>query len=623
MGFLSGGGGGGSLFGDIPLLGSFFGGDGDEQGSINEIAKDKIPEGKLLATSEGAPMNFVMGDDRIRVPLVVFYAEKATVHKKTVKGEGKGAPSTSFETLEIDCAYSMGSAYDPNPSDGKSGHGRIEGFRRIWLAGKIVYHSASPSKGKKHYDSLKLTRAGDTASAPEIITDEKGVNNVPAFRGQNFFEVENLKMTESFGGGFPQKGEALVKPNVGPFTIADAITALWRFADVSTSLLDVSEVTGQNTVSSGTVGQVRGYFRTGYHNVAQALRELLFVYDVTAQEEGGVVRFLDRGYEDIVEVDWQDLGVLSGNTGKPIRFYDDPDAQTPGEVTFAFQSQKNKWQRTTRTARRFGTPYDQKVEIGVNINLEPKEGMRVARRRLWGPTIESRVAVWSLPQSYNHLQAADIMAVAFPATAPVFAGQRFYIRVLDRTVGNDWQYEFRGTLLYTQSADDDLLPDLSNIFTFEEEEEEEDSDVGEVDDEDEELEDPPAKIHPILADIPPLRFTATEVDQPGHYFAHAVEDVAEEFTGSVFYKAKSNVDSKYKATSIAMPPEGIVGFADTVLPAATVAAFTGAIDTNGTVDVTVYEGTLGSATLEDVLASETPVNWALLGTEIIAFRDLE
>lgn len=588
-------------------------GESDAEG----LEANRLPESKPLATSEGAPIYFSLGY-RNRIPGSIIFVSDIDVDTITQSvGDGKGSSSVKTYEQRVDLLVSFGASV--------SARGKAEDIRKVWANSQLLYTSTDEDKGEHLWDEVQAIKAGSGQTVSSILSAHK--NNAPAFKGSNHLAVKGLLISGDFGGSVPGKWEGLVAADPEDFTIMEALQALADFAGersgglFDSSKIDVSRVTGTRLTVNGigdTIidGQLYGYQWGGLKLASRIFADLMLAYDLSARDNGGVLEFLDRGAEDIVEVDAGDMGAFetSQDDSRPIRFTDEAGLRLPSSVTVRYLDPEAKWQRGGVTIRRNGAPYENPVSVDLEMTLTERMAKKVGRRRLWGPFLERKRAALKLPPKYAHVQETDILAV-------VYSGQRYYIRVIRLAVGDNFLIEVEGVVIYTQDPADDLLTSAADLYEDDDEEgDDEPPDVGDVDNEEDGIYAAPTMVTKLL-DIPALFEKETQI--PGFRFAHTTLSPSAKFLDALLYKSKDGVNYKPELgnTDNAISYAGLqrMGLTVDAIGDGYAAAVNSRFDRESTVTVDMYR-------TKDVLTSTDDAgllfgtNLALIGSEIVQFK---
>lgn len=569
----------------------------------------RIGELDPVKVSEGGRMWRAAGCGKVRTSCQVAWSSK--VHEKKTKasvGTGKSAGAVNTYSYSVDLVVMIGQAFE-----GTDGKGAIEKLWQIKCNGKTIYNAKKPGKGKHRYASLALRLGTESQPVMGVLEAAKGSGKVSAFRNTAGFGFNELKLAD-FGNGIPQVFDAIWQPDPYPYTVADAITAIWLRSPGRTSgEIDVSGVTGKNTVDADDLGNrcLQGMIFNGPESPLRMLDALAVAYDFAHQETNGVVRFFDRGDETVIEIDDDLLGADVGTPEvrrQPLSIRDRADNSLPSEVVVNYFDEDQAWKRASVRVKVDNPPSGENiVEIDLPFTFEREQARRICRRRAWEPYLFRHEVELNLPPDFIDVQEADVLAVPFN-------GQRYYIRVLKKTIGANWLIQIEGVVLDTRAGSDQILSSVAGSWNGDLEDTLDALDPTDGDDDDDYS---PPVVRTVLANLPAI--TDEETELYGFWLAHAADDIDAIWIASTLFRS-TKAGGKYKEIpSESVWKETTIGFVLNALPDST--AKWGWWDTINHLDVQFFEGAAASVDEEDVRAG---ANWLAVGTgnnfEVIAFR---
>lgn len=193
LGLAIGGAAVGSFFG-VPGLGLAI---GSIAGSLLFPGPDPPPtlgpqlgDLQVQVSAYGNPMPHLFGTVRVAGNIIWNSNIREIAHKQSSSGGGKGgAPkqeSISF-TYEVDLQISLC-------------HHLIDGIGRVWANDQLFYDFSNPPHAKGL--NAKIYFGTDTQTPDPLIEADKGVGNVPAYRGQAYIMLRKLDLTP-FNNGIP------------------------------------------------------------------------------------------------------------------------------------------------------------------------------------------------------------------------------------------------------------------------------------------------------------------------------------------------------------------------------------------------------------------------------------
>jgi hypothetical protein len=578
------------------------------------IAVAEIPEVQSASAGDGAKMWRGCGR-RGRVSGTIIWAEEPRHFKEDVKLDGV---ETSVDRYKVNFAVAWGQAFA-----GTDGAGRIEDIIAVLASGKVIWKKNKTSKYDHRWGSWTNNLGGASASKNSFLQSKLGTNKVSAFRNTAYSVIEDLRL-EDIGGGIPQIIEAIVQWDPAGYTLADAVTDIWnrrKGADAATEI-DVSRLTGKNTIADtgGGVYPFEGYQVDGPRAITDMLSQFETAFDLTIRHNGTRLQFLDRGDEDVIEVDSGHLGCAEGfaGSGRPITITSIEPRKQPSEVIVQYRAKNRAYQRATETYRLNGVPSgENKAQFEYSGVLLPKQARRIAKRRVYEAyRVGQEVSGVTLPPDYMDTLAGDLVPVALE-------GQVYYVRAQQVTVGANYIVEIDGVVEQVRAGEDEIITSADgNLGANEDDDPSNDDDplVTDPEDEDPDGYEPPfLRVAPM--NLPPI-FIDKDARRSGLYYAHAPEDPAATFKGAKAYRSwKASGGYKIMASSLG---ESDMGITVGTMPGSTVAGVM--LDRATQLRVQMFRGAPTSAVRGDV---ESGINWVAIGDpsenrwEVAAFLDAE
>uniref|UniRef100_A0A6M3JBD8 Putative tail protein n=1 Tax=viral metagenome TaxID=1070528 RepID=A0A6M3JBD8_9ZZZZ len=592
----------------------------------------ELAEMKAVTATEGAPMPFHYGR-RIRVDGTVIYdsgLKKDYFYEiGTWTQDGWVVYEKKF-IHHVDILIAFGQAYV-----GTDGGGKIHELHTLYADGKKVWAKSDPKKGADRYESISISKGGSTAAVDSLLASIKGSTKVSAFRNTTYVSIEKLEL-QDFGNRTPAEWAAIIE-SVDPTSgggskvrVKDAISAVWAtIPNRVVGEIDVSHVSGANTVKSGDAGEIvvdgqfEGMVVVGPETPLNILGQIEDVYDLWHREREGVLFFYDHGDEEVVAVPAGNLGATAKKAGadRPVEIRRKVFVtKVPTQVVVNFMSKKMEFRRDSTRQRLLADPAtdgENIIEVDVPFVLPTKAARRYVKKLLYEPRKEFLDGKVSLPPDFVHVETGDVLAVPFE-------GQTYYLRVDQKTTGKDFRVVVEGTVVDVRDEGDPILASIPALFQG--------TDVAgdDVDLEDESepgITDPdepegylPLPMKTVLRDAPPM--VDGQATSSGWYVAHAMFDVAAEFKSAKLFEANQDKASAYQdVTTVFLQGESIVGEAITALPDSSAAAG-GFRDLANSVEVQFIEedGTVANLSEEDFVLDHS--NAILLGDEVVQFRSI-
>jgi len=193
LGFALGGAVIGGFFG-VPGLGLAV---GSIAGSLLFPGPDPPPElgprlGDLSTqvSAYGNPIPWIFGMDRVAGNIIWNSTIREIAHSESQSGGGKGgSPSQETTTFEyrVDLCISL---HD----------GEIDGIRRVWANDQLYYNFEDPPHARGI--NSKIYFGTETQTPDPLMEADKGVGNVPAYRGQAYIMLRDLSLGQ-FNNAIP------------------------------------------------------------------------------------------------------------------------------------------------------------------------------------------------------------------------------------------------------------------------------------------------------------------------------------------------------------------------------------------------------------------------------------
>ena len=426
-------------------------------------------------------------------------------------------------------------------------------------------------------DGVEIHNGSSSQVADSLIEAAEGSGNVPGFRGISYVVFENLKIAD--WGNRPPQFNFLVQKEVTT-TVADTIDDI-----LSRTVLDPAEY---DTSAIASVN-LRGYTLSGPKAMRNALEPLMVAYDLVAQENDGVLYFMDRADTTIVDVETEQLAAHEegSETARPIEIEDVIDIELPTEVNVQFLEPGLDYLQGSQRERKItDNVQDNILNSNLPLVLTAPQAREIAKRILWMAWTNRQGVKIMLPPSYFHILENDRVRVTANS-------ETYVILVRSVTRGHNRLMEIQGVIEDTRVLTQEAEADNSDIFATE-------------------LYVPPS-LRISVIDIAPLQ--TQDVNEAGVYWGAWCEDERLEFPGGSVYVRKLvaggsdfrfmkdiNAEMSYGETLEALP-DGITGIWDTV----------------NVIKVRMWQGVPFTDDEEAVLDG---MNMAVIGNEIIAFRDV-
>lgn len=273
---------------------------------------------------------------------------------------------------------------------------------------------------------------GEDQLPSPLIEDDRGVGNVPAYRGQSYVVFEKFNST-IFGNSLPAAIENLIDPD-DSMTWQEAVVELMERGGISRTLVDASGISRK---------PFEGYYVSGAVSTASALQPLLIAGGILGQERGKIIAMFEVDRSDVVQVEngpeFSDLGArMAGSepSDEKLRWGRVDPADLPTSVGLRHQDPDEQY---TYGYQHFGlrnpsaSDRENRVELNMRtLALTKKEARNLCAthlRRIW---VSSAVVQMDLTANYAHVLENDLLTVTDDD------GRDVLVRVVKRDIGSNW-----------------------------------------------------------------------------------------------------------------------------------------------------------------------------------------
>lgn len=457
-------------------------------------------------------------------------------------------------------------------------------------ANLIELSQTIPQFNPQKVQDITFYTGTETQTAPPLIAAAE--ENVPGFRGQAYATLTNLQLGD-YGNTIPNFN-ALVHATgttdylgVSPETVGGVLQKLLAYAKLDESALQgLSDLTFDTTAVDDIT--VRAFQLSGVIPLRSAIQPLQVAFDITAQEENGVVTFFRRKDAPVVALDPDDMAAHQEGGDSP-RYFETFDRQgqsLPKEVEVTYLEPDKRYQTGSQRAKRVDSSAPNVRSVDLPIVLSGSEAKEVAERVLWTQWANRRGIRIVLPSSYWTIQENDVVTWTDPDTAKPW---RVLVQKVDR--GYNGLVEIEGVeevaalLDFTSEVDG---PDPSTV-----------------------TDEPysPPELELVIMDAAP--FTEAETTLTGFYYAMRANFNGALWPGGALFRATDGVTFTQVED---VPEEALIGLCGTALEAVPCSWLW---DRASTLRVVLGPGKeLSSITEDEVVAG---ANIAYVGGEVIAF----
>lgn len=515
---------------------------------------------QVQLASEGSPIFFCIGPEN-RIAGTVIWKTDLIETKHTKSSGGLSGGGQKQKSYTYSCSVAIGVC-----------EGAIEAIDKIWANGKVIYDGIT---NDSRYDSLTIYKGTGTQMPDPIIESYEGAGQVPGHRGRAYVVIENLQL-EDFGRQLPSF-TFLVRQQTDT-KIKAAIKTILTRAGWSPDYYDLTALSDDDNL--------RGYAVAGPQSISRLLEPIVLAYSLNVRETSGVLEFFPRKNGDAVTIPVEDLAAheFGGEVPRSVSITDNGAQSLPNEIFVQFVDPTNNYQQ--------GSQQDTKIQAANRISttltlpmvLSAGQAKAIAARQLWSSWAERLAAEFYVTPRYVNLQEGDIVAVSI-------GNEQYKINITDVATGWNLISQVKGVVMQSQtitdvtgSSDTGSGSDGGTIVT------------------------PLSSLTTHLLNLPPMQ--DDQVKTPGYYVATCATNSAKKFRGATLYRSTDGVNFEELDS---FDEEAVIGVTTSVLGVGPV----GIRDIGNTVDVTLKEGDLTSATLDQISNGK---NIAVVGSEIIAFE---
>ena len=352
------------------------------------IEGPRIDDRQLQVASEGADMKWIIGPRNRAAGTVIWMSDLIEVKEEQEVGKGDGPTSTTYR-------YFVNVAIAVCSTEGLPGQ-RINRITKIWADSKVIYESGQLDN---RYAALRIHR-GDQTTPDPLIEEAEGVGNVPAFIASCYVVFERLAL-EDFGNRIPTF--TFLVEQTPSLTTGEAIGLMlerWGFEEAQ---YDVD----------GLTGCFKGQIFSGPQPGGDAIQPVVVGQQIGIQEANGVLRFFQRGDEDVLEISDEQLAAREqGSKAEPVLAVTDRnDISIPQKVTVDFVSTENDLQAGTESESRFDHGSTDTLGVNLPMTMHPDEARATARSLLWAAEAERYTLKAKLPPSWATIREGQLLHI--------------------------------------------------------------------------------------------------------------------------------------------------------------------------------------------------------------------
>jgi len=401
----------------------------------------------------------------------------------------------------------------------------------------------------------------------------------PTFRGTSYCSIELLALYD-FANSIPQI--SIIVEADSSLTVAELLTKILLRAGLEETDIDVTSVPDID---------VPGFMVSGATTTLDLINSVMVYANLNVQQSGELIRFFANGSERTFNVDSDFLAARAGSgagfeTALTISEVDNHGL--PNDVVINFYDLERDLQPGSVQFRRLPIFTEAVEKIDMPFAMTREQALVIAERILWGFWADIRLANFKLPEDFFFIGQGDSVILTF-------RGFTHKIKIVNATYGHNGVIDFQGVIQEVE---------INRQFTTENQGA--GISVGQF------VYVPGALITHIL-NLPPILGNNVDLPDAGYLFASALIDTDATWKGASI--TESGDDSLF-LESQQVSIEGFIGQSLNVLEDGPVDI----VDEGNFVDIELLNGALASITQAQLF---NELNLAVLGDEIIAFRDVE
>jgi hypothetical protein len=359
----------------------------------------RLSDLSVQTSTLGNPIPLLFGpENRIAGNVIWSSGLKETAHKKKA---GKGGPSVSVTNYSYSSSFAVALC-----------EGEIEGIRKIWGNGKLIYDASLESGPLSDppgatsaglWSDMRVYPGSFIQNPDPTIESYDGVGDVQAYRGTAYVVFTDFQLAD-YGNRLPQL-EFLVEKDA-EIHIGAVIAQLVERCGID-----------PNTISTSSLaGEVRGYAIGNLSSGVAALQPLALVYNFDCAQVAGALRFVARGSAPAAVIPSEDLAAYSSG-GRPdvLAWSRNMETAMPQEAALQFRDPDRDYQVNSQAARRQAGSADSNLNSSIPIVVTVDEARRLCDRMLWEAWVGRQTAQASASDRWIGVEAGKVYLFETPA----------------------------------------------------------------------------------------------------------------------------------------------------------------------------------------------------------------
>jgi hypothetical protein len=331
------------------LVGGFFNNNGPTYGQLWDL--------HVTGSGYGLPIPWMYGGVRVGGNLI--WSTPLMQHTAYVTPGKGGGPAVKDYVYTVNCAFSVG-------------RGPIYGIRRIWAQDLLIYDSTNVPPSPF---AITVYNGDEEQMPNSLIQSYMGAGITPAYRGQAYFVIENMDLT-NWSNVIPQMAIETLPDPCAQTTVYDVL------ADVGNACGLVEGVDYNfGAAYDDIVGYVVYQRQAGY----AMIQSLLQAFSTDMTEANGQLVAIRRGEPSVGTITQSDLGCVEWSASGS----DDPpplvtskrvsDLSLPFAVELGYSSFDQLYQASTQRAIRHRAQSIEDLEsVNTTITLQDVQATQIA-----------------------------------------------------------------------------------------------------------------------------------------------------------------------------------------------------------------------------------------------------
>lgn len=358
-----------------------------DQPKYPKQAYGRLSDLRVTTSSYGNIIPRVWG--KVRVAGNIIWSTQLAEHEKDYNSGGGGlsggggGQTTQVYTYTASFALSVA----------KGGRLTSSSLKRIHADDKVIYDSANGANA-----NIRWYPGTNSQTADPLMVAKFG-SDAPAFRNTAYIMFQDLLLTD-FGSRIPNIS---VELDTGTITLDQVVTDVCSFVGLAPADIDVSQAAGT---------AITGIVMTDRISAKDGLQPVLSAYAFDMIDVDGVLRLVKRGGRPVAQIDWQDMGAVTGVNGiaAPVSRISKKrlmEWELPKRVDVTYYSLLNNFQQANQGAVRQTVQSSQYTTISLPMSLDDTSARNIAERELYLAWIERNTFQTAVLPGFTYLSPAD------------------------------------------------------------------------------------------------------------------------------------------------------------------------------------------------------------------------